>query len=183
MTGFPEVFYCVCEEPGCPWSEHLIDGEAEAEDERVRRVPGSSYWNTCQWYQAVVFEALFIRALRELVVDGSVSLPELAEVLDHVVRDLRPDPQFRQVHARAISLIDEEIRSVKRQIGAVNGYLHEIIRFARNLAFRGGALLDERYEPHYWPSVEEADAVIMRRAFAEHAAERARGFRSRQVAA
>lgn len=180
--GFPQVFYCVCEEPGCPWSEYPIE-DGEVEDERVRRIPGSSYWNTCQWYRAVVFEAVYIRALRELVESGSVSPSELAEVLDHIVRDLRPDPQFRQAHARAISLIDEELRSVKRQIGAVNGHLREIIRFARNLAFRGGALLDERYEPHYWPSTEEADAVIMRRAFAEHAAERTRGFRSRQLAA
>lgn len=159
---FPQVFYCVCADPGCPWSEHATEvvGADGTFDERVQRIPGSSYSNTCVYYRVIVFEAVFIRVLRERVRRGVVSLAALPEVLDHLLWQARHDPQFWCEHGQAIRRITSDLYRLERDIVVMNGHLVEIARIARNLVFCNRALLHERCEPRYWPSQDEVRAAV-----------------------
>lgn len=164
--GFPKVFYCVCEEPGCVWNrpgyqafgcrvvevgKHGVNRYTDP-DPRPTRIAGSSYWNTCRYFAVIVFEAVFIRTLRNLVRDRVVSLDVLLDVLYTLVRQPRCNRRFVEVHDSAIQRIAEELGYLESVIGRINGHFDEIIRLVRHLVNQNRALLDERREPRYWPT-------------------------------
>lgn len=184
--GFPKTFYCVCEGERCPWNvpgqqafgRIVVEGGARyiEPDDRPRRIVGSSYWDTCVYHRVIVFEATFIRTLRDLACGGALVLDELPEALARVIGKRHggrvPDPKDDEAAWR----VSGELSRLERELGTVNGHLEDMAQLVRHLVFQSRALLDERREPHYWPSPSEALRFRIARAFVTRAAERRRGY-------
>lgn len=179
--AFPS-FVCVCADESCPsrvtgmlrdevWSEDgsellqpecVVNGSGEEVlGVEVRRIAGTSWFNTCQYWSAVVFEAAFCRGLRRFVERGLVQIEHLDDALRLVeYRRAYPAVESPDV-ARAAGFIRGLIAQIERDIGpyVIAHFQHHVFEAAGRLIRKNRAILDPAREPSHWPRGDELAAI------------------------